>query len=71
MVKGRGEYQWGMVSVMLSTYMNANRKKGARPVKPEELNPFLDETAPARREERIELTPKESIEVLRKVFCHA
>jgi hypothetical protein len=68
MVKGRGDFEWSQTSMMLAVYINANRKKGARAVTPEQLNPFAE---PSRaKADKPQLSQKESIEVLRRVFIH-
>lgn len=54
---------------MLAVYMNNNRSKHARPVKPEDLNPYAD-SKPAK-EEKIQLNASETVAVLRKVFLNA
>jgi len=68
MVEGRGEFEWARTSWILATYINSNRKKGSRPVKPEDLNPYLD--TGAGREKKVNLTQHETVEVLRKVFTN-
>lgn len=70
MAKGKGEHDWAMTASLLAMYMNAHRKKGSRPVNPEQMIPDIYTGKDSCREERIELSPKESIEVLRKVFVN-
>ena len=44
--------------------INMNRKKGTKEVTPDALNPFI-----RRKSKRVMLSPADSMDVLKKVFC--
>lgn len=54
-----------MISSLMALEINMNRKKGTKAVEPDSLNPFV------RKGDRkkVLLSPEESMEILKKVFC--
>ncbi len=66
MVEGKGRYDWSMTASMMALEININRKKGAKAVEPEELNPFIRKS---KRREKVVLSTKDSMDILKKVFC--
>jgi hypothetical protein len=66
MLDGRGNFEWSQTSNLLALLINMNRKKGTPLMDPRKLNPF----APKKKtDDRIKLNTKDSMDLLRTVFC--
>ena len=68
MQEGRGEFEWAQTANILALHLNMNRKKGAPPIDPRQLNPFAEYDR-KKDSVKIQLNAKESGEVLRTIFC--
>lgn len=66
MQDGRGEYEWQQTSSLLAQQINLNRKKNAKIVSPDELNPY---SRKSRRKPKVKLNAKQSMDILKAVFC--
>ena len=66
MVDGRGVFEWSQTSHLLALQINLNRKKGASMIDPKTLNPFIQHK---KASDRITLNTKDSMELLKTVFC--
>ena len=62
MVSGKGEFEWSMTSNLMALTINMNRRKGTPAVKPEELNPYIEQGS------KVVLNTADSMAALKSVF---